>query len=106
MSKPFSRIEFGIESARIRQVEWKQVLAHAAPGSPQAARASKCLEFLDLHIWAETRLLTLLRRRWALYEMFPSADKPADLVRQFNLWSLIAPRGQFRLPLEEKNRAK
>jgi hypothetical protein len=106
MTKPFSRIEFGIECAKIRRVEWQQVLAHAKPDSPQAVKARSALDFLDTHIWAETRLLAYLRRRWALYEMFPAAEKPADLVRQFELWSLIAPRGQFRLPLEEKNRAK
>jgi hypothetical protein len=102
VTKPFCRIEFGIECARIRQAEWRQVLAHAKPGSPQAVKAQRNLDFYDTHIWAETRLLALLRRRWTLYEMFPTADKPADLVRQFELWSWIAPRGQFRLPVKEK----
>jgi hypothetical protein len=80
MTTPFSKIEFGLKRARIRQTEWRQVLAHAKPGSEQEAKARAKLDRLDAFIAAETTLLTYLRRRWRLYELFPVAELPADLA--------------------------
>jgi hypothetical protein len=105
MTVPFSKVAAGLESARLRQVEWAQVLAHARPDSEQAVKARAHLDWLDLYIGAETKLLAYLRRQWALYEMFPTADKPAELVRWFHLWTDVAPRSpptQLKLPLKEK----
>jgi hypothetical protein len=103
MTVPFNKIEAGLERARIRQVEWRQVLAHARPDSEQAAKARATLEYYDTFLIAETKLLAYLRRRWRLYGFFPNADKPEDLLRQFRLWTGPAPGKeppkQFRLPL-------
>jgi hypothetical protein len=77
---PFSKIEFGLKRARIRQVEWRQVLAHAKPASEQERVARAKLEHLEAFITEETKLLAYLRRRWRLYELFPAADMPGDLA--------------------------
>jgi hypothetical protein len=102
MTAPFSKIEFGLERARIRQVEWRQVLAHARPDSEQAAKAREHLDDLDAYIKAETVLLAYLRRRLRLYQLFPDVDLPADLAHQLKLWTGPPPRRpppQLRLPL-------
>jgi hypothetical protein len=102
MTAPFSKIEAGLERARIRQVEWRQVLAHARPDSLQAALARSKLEFLDLYIGAEAALLAHWRRRLALYAHFPGVEWPADLKFYHAAWTGPPPRRpstQLRLPL-------
>jgi hypothetical protein len=42
---------------------------------------------LDTFIIAETRLLGMLRRRLALYEFFPGAERPPDLLEQVLMWT-------------------
>ena len=101
MSEPFNKIEAGLERARIRQVEWRQVLSHAKPESPQAELARQHLDILDVYIAAESKLLAYLRRQLALYAHFPSVDMPADLQRWLALWTAPAtrqPPTQLRLP--------
>jgi hypothetical protein len=87
MTVPFSKIESGLERARIRQVEWRQVLAHARADSEQAAKARAHLDYLDMYIAAETRLLAYLRRRLQLYQLFPDVDLPADLAFWHAIWT-------------------
>jgi hypothetical protein len=77
---PFSKIEAGLNRVRVRRTEWKQVLAHAKPGSEQEAKARAKLESLDAFIAAESALLDYLRRRWRLYMRFPGVELPADLA--------------------------
>jgi hypothetical protein len=87
MTTPFSKIESGLERARVRQAEWQQWLAHAKPDSQQAAKARERLEHLETYIAAETNLLRYLRKRWLLYEMFPGVELPADLKFWHALWT-------------------
>src|SRR5260370_25465 len=88
---PFSKIETGLERARIRQTGWRQVASHARPDSPQAALARAHLDYLDTYIAADTKLLAYLRRRWAVYELFPTAGNPADLQRPFHRLTVQPP---------------
>jgi hypothetical protein len=92
MTAPFSKIEAGLERARIRQVEWRQVLTHARPDSPQATLARSHLDHLDVYIAAETKLLAYLRRRLALYVHFPGVEWPADLKFYYTAWTGPSPR--------------
>jgi hypothetical protein len=85
--KPFNRLEPGLERARIQIIEWQQVLRHTRPDSEQAAKARMHLGIINTHLEAETKLLAFLRRRWALYELFPTVDKPKDLLQQFHMWT-------------------
>ncbi len=99
---PFSKIETGLERARFRRAHWRHVAARFQVGTPEYERAKGQLDFLDTYIIAETRLLAWLRRRLALYDMFPAVDRPADLQRWFGLWTDLPPRQppkQLRLPL-------
>jgi hypothetical protein len=89
---PFNKIQRGLERARVHQVEWRQVLGAAKEDSPQAAEARAKLTHLDSYIVAETKLLAFLRRRWRFYELFPTVDKPADLLQQHKLWTGPPPQ--------------
>jgi hypothetical protein len=79
--RPFNKIEAGLERARLRQAHWRHVAACFAPHTPEHKQAKDRLEFFDTFIISETHLLHWLRRRLAIYEMFPAADMPADLAR-------------------------
>jgi hypothetical protein len=99
--RPFSKIEAGLDRARQRQAHWRHVAACFEPGSREHVRAKVQLDLTTTYIAAETALLAWLRRRLALYTMFPAVERPADLQRYLKNWTdppPPQPPTQLRMP--------